>query len=257
MCPAGEAGDADDSSGRSEPGEEHERQVSEPTGGRRGPGPGGNPYVDGEAAADRSAESGRLFGEGYRPGETTDGAGLVAGTQDDPVLVAGVGYPLLADLAVGTVVAYRVADWGLPDVAVADCSHTPVAAYQTISASDPVTLVLVGAEKRGGELNDGTPSETPGAIHEYGPDEVDAAEAEVAERVGESAMGSNTVANVVVVSRAVGDLPADTRIVTVEPGYDSWGLAVGEFTEPVETALADVLERVLEHVDDALDGTRQ
>lgn len=218
-----------------------------------GPGPDGNPFVDGEAAADRAAGTGRLYDESYRPGERATGeSGLVAGTREDPVLVAGVGYPLLGDLAIGTVVAYRVAEWDLPDVAVADCSHTPVAAYQTISAGDHQTLLLVGAEKRGGELNDGAPSRTPGAVHEYPPAEFEAADPEVVERVGESAMGSNTVENVVIVSRAIGDLPDVTRIVTIEPGYDSWGLAVGEFTDPVEEALDEVLALVLDHLDDAL-----
>ena len=215
----------------------------------------GDPIFDGRAASSRdAAESGPLFADAYRPGETDAEAGLVAGERTDPVLVAGVGYPLLGDLALGTVVAYRVADWGLPGVAVADCSHTPVAAYQILSAGEYGTLVLVGTEKRGGELNDGTPSETPGAIHEREVADYEADDARIVERIGESAMGSNTTENVVLVSEALGDLPADTRILTVEPGYDSWGMNVDEFTDPVEAALEDVLDRVLEYLDDALDG---
>ena len=218
----------------------------------RGP---SDPVFDGRAAAQRDGtESGPLFDEAYRPGETDAEAGLVAGDPTDPVLVAGVGYPLLGDLAVGTVVAYRVAGWDLPGVAVADCSHTPVAAYQILTAGDYGTLILVGAEKRGGELNDGTPSEAPGAVHERDVADFAADDDRIVERIGESAMGSNTVENVVAVSRALGDLPADTRVLTVEPGYDSWGMNVDEFTDPVEEALEEVLERVLEHLDDALDG---
>ena len=211
------------------------------------------PLLDGRAATLRDAtESGPLFDERYRPEESRVDAGLIAGDQADPVLVAGVGYPLLGDLALGTVVAYRVADWELPDVAVADCSHTPVAAYQTITAGEHGTVVLVGSEKRGGELNDGTASETPGGIHEYGADEYGMPGDEIVERIGESAMGSNTVENVVIVSKALSDLPDNTWIVTVEPGYDSWGTTIDEFTDPVDDALNDVLHRVLDHVEDAL-----
>lgn len=215
----------------------------------RGPGPGGNPYVDEVAAADRGAGSGVLFDEAYRPGESGTAAGLVAGSPDDPVLVAGVGYPLLGDLAVGTVVAYRVAGWDLPGVAVADCSNTPIAAYQTITDGDHDTLIVVGPEKRGGELNDGTPSETPGAVHEYAPDDFEAPDDRLVDLVGESAMGSNTVENVLVVSRAVGELPPETHVLTVEPGYDSWGPTVEEFTDPVDAVLDDVTERVLEYIE--------
>ena len=208
---------------------------------------------DGRAGALRDAtESGPLFDDAYRPGESGDEAGLVAGSRDDPVLVAGVGYPLLGDLALGTVVAYRVLEWDLPGVAVADCSHTPVAAYQTITAGEYETVILVGAEKRGGELNDGTPSENPGAVHAFDATEYEVPEDELVDRIGESAMGSNTVENVLAIAAAFGDLPDDTRIVTVEPGYDSWGTTVDEFTDPVASALEDVLERVLEHIEEAL-----
>lgn len=221
----------------------------------RGPGPEGNPFVDGEAATARTAESGPLFDEAYRPGEAGEHAGLIAGGPDDPVLVAGVGYPLLGDLAVGTVIAYRVANAALPGVAVADCSNTPVAAYQTITEGDHETLIVVGPEKRGGELNDGTPSEDPGEIHEHAPDDFDAPDDRLVELVGESAMGSNTVENVVVVTRALGELPAETHVLTVEPGYDSWGLTVAEFTDPVDAALDDVCDRVLDHVAAALESS--
>jgi Ni,Fe-hydrogenase maturation factor len=208
---------------------------------------------DGRAGSLRDAtESGPLFTDAYRPGESNEEGGLVAGDSTDPVLVAGVGYPLLGDLALGTVVAYRVAGWDLKGVAVADCSHTPVAAYQTITAGDYESVLLVGTEKRGGDLNDGSPSESPGAIHEYEVADFEVDETDVVQRIGESAMGSNTVENVVVVSEALGELPDDTRIFAVEPGYDSWGMTVDEFTEPVEDALDDMLDRVLAALDDAL-----
>jgi len=231
-----------------------EATESNETDGADGESDGGDGSLfDGRAAAQRNAsESGPLFADRYRPGESGLDAGLIAGGSEDSLLVAGVGYPLLGDLALGTVVAYRVAEWNLPGVAVADCSHTPVAAYQTITDGEHETVVLIGSEKRGGELNDGTPSETPGAIHERDAGDYEVPEEELIGRIGESAMGSNTVENVLLVSGALGDLPEDTRIITVEPGYDSWGMNVEEFTDPVEGVLDEVLDRVLDAINDAL-----
>ncbi|MFC4439107.1 MULTISPECIES: hypothetical protein [Natrialbaceae] len=214
---------------------------------------GSRPLFDGRAGTLREGtESGPLFDDAYRPGESGTAAGLVGGRDDDPVLVAGVGYPLLGDLALGTVVAYRVLEWDLPGVAVADCSHTPIAAYQTIDEGAYETVILVGTEKRGGELNDGEPSESPGTVREYDPAAFEVSDDDLVARIGECAMGSNTVENVVVIANAFDALPADTRILTVEPGYDSWGMTVAEFTDPVEETLEDVLKRVLESVEDAL-----
>lgn len=210
-------------------------------------------HVRGEHRGDDSV--GSLFGGvNERHDEASVGTepGLIAGTREDPVLVAGVGYPLLSDLALGTVVAHRVASWDLPGVAVADMSHTPVAAYQTVSEGDYRTVLLVGAEKRGGELNDGTPSADPGAIHEYAPDAVEMPEDDLSELVGQSAMGFNTLENVIVVTRALGTFPPDARVVAVEPAYDSWGMAVDEFSDPVDDALDEVTDRLLDHLDDAV-----
>ena len=201
------------------------------------------------------ADDGSLFGgvTERRYGESIGTEpGLIAGSREDPVLVAGVGYPLLSDLALGTVVAHRVAEWDLPEVAVADLSHTPVAAYHTVSEGDYRTILLLGAEKRGGELNDGTPSEAPGEIHEYAPDAVEIPGERLTELVGQSAMGLNTIENVVIVTRALGSFPEDTRVIAVEPAYDSWGMNVDEFSPPVDDALNEVEERLLDHLENAL-----
>lgn len=209
-------------------------------------------HVEGEH---RSGDPGALFGDvsGASKGESFGtNAGLIAGDRQDPVLLAGVGYPLLGDMALGTVVAYRVAAWELPGVAVADCSHTPVAAYQTITETDYETVVLVGAEKREGDVGDGSPSADPGAVHEYGPEAVEIPEDRIVDLIGQGAMGLNTLENVTSVTKALGEFPADTRIVAVEPGYDSWGMNVEEFTEPVGAALEEVLDRVLAHLEAAL-----
>ena len=161
------------------------------------------------------------------------------------MLVAGVGYPLLGDMALGTVVAYTVAEWNLPGVAVADCSHTPVAAYQTITGTEYEAVLVVGAEKPDGEVNDGQPAENPGRIHEYGPEDVEVPDDRIADLVGQTAMGLNTLENVVVVTKALGEFPDRTKVLGVEPAYDSWGMTVEEFTDPVEAAREEVLDRTL------------
>lgn len=199
----------------------------------------------------KGADAGPFFGdiEQMRVGQAewpgkTD-AGLIAGSREDPILFGGVGYPLLSDLALGNVIAYHVADWELPGVAVADFSHTPVAAYQTISAAEYESVVLVGADNRGAEPNDGQPSDNPGAIHEFGPDEVDIPEDRMTELVGQGAMGLNTLNNVIIIMRAFDGFPDDVTVIGVEPEYDSWGMNVTEFTEPVEAAMEEVFDRIL------------
>lgn len=211
--------------------------------------------VEPRAAARRDGEeAGVFYDDAYKPGEVGADAGIIAGRQDDPVLVCGVGYPLLSDLAFGTVVAYHVARLNIPGVAVADASHTPIATFQTLAEGEYHTAIVVGAEKRGdGVFNDGTPSRNPGAIHEFGPDEYDVpSDEELVKRVGESAMGSNTVQNVLLIADAFGGLPEATRAVTVEVGYDSWGMNVDEFTDPVEMVFDDVFDRVIDNIDDAV-----
>lgn len=214
------------------------------------------PFLDPPAAQLRDGEeAGFFYDEAYKPGQVGPEAGLISGSHHDPVLVSGIGYPLLSDLAFGTVIAYRIADLDLPGVAVADSSHTPVAAYQTLTTGEYHTAIMVGAEKRGeNELNDGNPSETPGKVHKFTAEEYEVPDDdELIELVGESAMGSNTVKNVLVVSDAFGGLPEDTHVITVEVGYDSWGMNVDEFTDPVEAAFDDALDRVIDLIDDAVD----
>lgn len=232
-----------------------------PTLEKSGDGVAGHRDSDGTGSKEGAGSSGRLFGT-LAGGEHVDATGaatgaaepgLIAGSPDDPVLVAGVGYPLLSDLAFGTVVAQVVASWQLPGVAVADMSHTPVAAYQTITAGEYEQVVIVGAEKRGGEVNDGDPSMDPGAIHEYSPSAVSMPSDSLTALVGQTAMGLNTVENVVVVTRALGSFPTDARVITVEPAYDSWGMPVHEFSDPVQAAFEPVLTRILDQLEDLHD----
>jgi hypothetical protein len=127
-----------------------------------------------------------------------------------------------------------------------------VAAYQTITETDYEAVLVVGAEKPDGEINDGQPAEHPGRIHEYGPGAVDVPDDRIADLVGQTAMGLNTLENVVIVTKALGAFPDRTRVIGVEPAYDSWGMTVEEFTEPVEAAYDEVVDLTLSFLEDSL-----
>lgn len=208
--------------------------------------------LDAEATPPEARGSGVGVAQGRSFGAES---GRIHGQPSDPLLVGGVGYPYLGDLAVGTVVAHRLAADEPQGVAVADLSHTPVASVQTVAEGDHEAVLLVGAEKRGGSLNDGEPSEDPGRVRSYAADDLPALDHEEAvELVGQGAMGLITVENVVQVGRALGELPERTHAVTVEPAYDSWGMEVQEFSEPVEEVLEEVLERVGDWIEEERPG---
>jgi|GEM_PF-6086405 len=211
----------------------------------------GSRPLDPRTAAERgqsvSAQHRLGSGHGHSKGRSYGtAAGLIGGDRSASQLVVGVGYPYLSDLAVGNVVADRLAKCDLPDVAVADCSHTPIAAYQTITVGEYDTVVVVGARKRGDGLNTGTPSTDPGRIHTYPPADIPVPEDDIVDRLAECAMGSNTVENVVITTKALGEFPRDSVVVDVEPEYDSWGFAIEEFSPPVTDAFDDLLWTVLE-----------
>lgn len=172
-------------------------------------------------------------------------AGRIHGGREDRLFLGGVGYPYLADLAVGTLVAHRTAEAEPDDLAVADLSHTPVASVQTLAEGQHEAVLLVGAEKRGAEINDGEPSEDPGRVHTYELGDLAPLSSEEATRlIGQGAMGLITVENVLQVGRALDHLPEDTTAITVEPAYDSWGREVGDLSDPVAEALEEVLGKV-------------
>ena len=74
----------------------------------------------------------------------------------------------------------------------------------------------------------------------------------IADLVGQTAMGLNTLENVVIVTKALGAFPDRTRVVGVEPAYDSWGMTVEEFTDPVEAAYDEVVDLTLSFLEDSL-----
>ena len=149
------------------------------------------------------------------------------------VLVGGVGYRNLRDGSVGPWVADTVAERARNGIEVEDLSYGPVALSHNLHARPAYDrLVLVGAVRRGRE---------PGTIERYRwdgrlpePDEIQA-------RVAEAVTGVISLDNLLVVCGAFGGLPADVRVVEVEPADEGWGEG---FSPEVEARLPEVVEAV-------------
>jgi hypothetical protein len=172
--------------------------------------------------------------------------GLISGDNSASQLLIGVGYPYLSDLAVGNVIADDIAAMDLDDVAVADVSHTPVAAAQTVAEGSYERVIITGAEKIGDGLNTGTPSEDPGTIHRRTAADYPVPGERIVDRIAECAMGSNTIENVVIVTKAICGLPVETQVLTIEPEYDSWGFDIEEFSDPVAAAMSELSDEIVD-----------
>jgi hydrogenase maturation protease len=149
------------------------------------------------------------------------------------VLVGGVGYRYLRDGSVGPCVADALAGQDRNGIEIEDLSYGPVQLSHNLQARPPYDrLVLVGAVRRG---------RPPGTIERYrwhgtlpDPDEIQA-------RVGEAVTGVISLDNLLVVCGALGALPADVRVVEIEPADEGWGEG---FSAEVEASLDTLLEAV-------------
>ncbi|PNW63255.1 UNVERIFIED_CONTAM: hypothetical protein BEN50_24925 [Euhalothece sp. KZN 001] len=68
----------------------------------------------------------------------------------------------------------------------------------------------------------------------------------IVDRIAECAMGSNTIENVVIVTKAICGLPAETQVLTIEPEYDSWGFDIEEFSDPVAEAMSELTDEIID-----------
>lgn len=150
------------------------------------------------------------------------------------VLVGGVGYRFLRDESVGPYLADRLAADARNGIEVEDLSYGPVAISQNLLDRPPYDrLVLVGAVRRGRE---------PAAIECYRWDGELPDGAEIQARVGEAVTGVISLENVLVVCGALGGLPADVRVVEIEPAEEEgWG---DGFSPVLEAALPAIVEAV-------------
>jgi hydrogenase maturation protease len=147
------------------------------------------------------------------------------------VLVGGVGYRFLRDESVGPWAIEQLAPRANDEVEVEDLGYHPVGFVHNLQERDPYDrIVLVGAVRRGRE---------PGTVEVYRWDgelpDVDA----IQDRVAEAVTGVISLDGLLIVSRALGELPEDVHVVEIEPGPEGWG---EEFSAPIAERLDEVLE---------------
>lgn len=150
-----------------------------------------------------------------------------------PVLIAGVGYQFLRDLSVGPAVVelLQQLEWP-PAVEIDDLSFGPIAIVQGLQGRSVAyeRVILISAVQRGRE---------PGRVYTYRwegqlPD-VD----EIQDRIREALTGVISPDNLLVIMQYFGVLPADVRVIEVEPLDILWGPG---FSDPVSAALSEVID---------------
>ena len=149
------------------------------------------------------------------------------------VLVGGVGYRYLRDESVGPEMADRLAARAGGGIEVEDVSYHAVGFAQNLQDRDAYDrVVLVAGVRRGRE---------PGTIATYRWDGVLPSRDAIQDRVGEAATGSISLDGHLIVGGAFGALPADVRVVELEPGPEGWGEGFSELV----TGRLDELEEAV------------
>lgn len=151
-------------------------------------------------------------------------------------LIGGVGYAWQGDLAFGplAVAALQQLRWPA-GVEIADLSYNPIAVFQQIRDGAYQRLVLIGAVARG------RPGGSYAVYRPAGPlpdaDEIQA-------RIVESGSGIISLDNIVIIARFFGALPADTRLIELEPVEDSWGRDLSPQARAALDQTLDLLRRL-------------
>ncbi len=150
-------------------------------------------------------------------------------------LVGGIGLPWLRDLDFGTNWLARAATLEWPDhVVLEDLSYAAHRVMHRLEELRPRRVILLGCMPRGGD--------DPGTIRQYRLGEVPMAAAEeVHERLAEAVGGIIDLDHTLAVCRHWEVLPDDTVVIEVEPADREFGWG---FSEPVEEAVGEVLDRV-------------
>lgn len=169
------------------------------------------------------------------------GAQVRSGSEVAPgcTLVGGIGLPWLRDLDFGTNWLARAAELTWPDdVLLEDLSYAAHRVMHRLQELLPARVILLGCMPRrvdpAGTIRRYRLADTPM------PD-VD----EVHERLSESVGGVIDLDHTLAVCRYWEAFPADTIVIEVEPAESEFGWG---FSEPVELAVAQVLEIVREEV---------
>ena len=144
-----------------------------------------------------------------------------------------MGYRFLRDESVGPYMADRLAARMRDGVEVEDVSYHSVGLAQNLQERDPYDrVVFVGSVRRGRD---------PGTVETYRWDGALPSPDTIQSFVGEAAVGLISLDGHLIVCGALGGLPADVRVVEVEPGEEGGG---DGFSAPVAARLDDIEEAV-------------
>ena len=158
------------------------------------------------------------------------------------VLIGGVGYTNLRDMSVGPVLVERLRRSAWPDgVDIEDLSAGAIHVLHALQAGPSHdAVILVAGVRRGGP---------PGTIRQRRWTHPPQTDDVVQERVAEALVGIIDLDTLVIVLDHFKALPADTRIIEIEPRDEDWGETL---SPPVDATLDEVERLVRRRVEEVL-----
>ena len=172
------------------------------------------------------------------PVNSTNDLTVRVGSDRPRVLVGGVGYTNLRDLSFGPLLVERLqrTAWR-PGVDIEDLSAGAIHEVHVLQGRSPYdAAILISGVRRGGPA---------GTVRAYRWEHTVRTTDEIQERVSEALVGIIGLDTLLTVLDHFGALPADTRIVEVEPRDEDWG---PDLSPPVDSVLADVERMVREQI---------
>jgi hydrogenase maturation protease len=154
------------------------------------------------------------------------------------ILIAGIGYSQLRDNSFGPILVAELRKLEWPEgIDVEDLSYGPVGVMHNLDERPAYEkIIFVAAVNR---------SRKPGGIYCYSwnrelpdPDEIQA-------RVAEAVTGVISLDNLLIIATYFKKLPADVRVIEIEPIDEGWGDAL---TLEVEAAIPAIVERIRREV---------
>lgn len=164
---------------------------------------------------------------------------MTAGGSDDRrILVGGVGYTNLRDLSIGPLLVERLRSTPWPaGIDIEDLSAGAVHEVHVLQSREPYdAAILISGVRRGGP---------PGMVRSYHWDHAVRTADEIQERVSEALVGIIGLDTLLTVLDHFGALPADTRIVEIEPRDEDWG---GDLSAPVGAVIDRVEQMVRDQI---------
>lgn len=157
---------------------------------------------------------------------------------DRRVLVGGVGYTNLRDLSFGPLLVERLRQTSWPiGVDIEDLSAGAIHEVHVLQSRRPYdAAILISGVRRGGPA---------GTVRAYRWDHTLRTSDEIQERVSEALVGIIGLDTLLTVLDHFGALPADTRIVEVEPRDEDWG---PDLSVPVGAVMASVEQLVRDQI---------